>query len=200
MTHRIANRGSRPAPVALGAHPYLRLDHRSVDDLVFSTSARRAVQLDARNIPTGSFPVEGTAFDLRHGCRVRDMPRHAVYTDLRPHPGPRYAPYGYRHRLGDPVAGDAVVLEAGPDFAWLQTYVTDRVPGHAAGRARGGDRADDGAARCAEQRRRAALAQPRRHMGSPLGNPVRGFPSGLRVAVRRWPLGRGRRAVAVRRR
>ena len=89
VTHRIANRGARPAPVALGAHPYLRLDHRSVDDLVFSTSARRAVRLDARNIPTGSFPVEGTAFDLYAlRCRVRDMPRHAVSPTSGRIPGP----------------------------------------------------------------------------------------------------------------
>lgn len=132
VAHRIANRGARPAPVALGAHPYLRLGDRPVGDLVFSTSARRALRLDARNIPTGSFPVEGTAFDLRRGCRVHDMPGHAVYTDLGPHPSPNDPEYpspAYRHRLGDPVAGDAVVLEAERAFAWLQTYVTDEFPG-----------------------------------------------------------------------
>ncbi len=128
VTHRIANRGSRRAPVALGAHPYLRLGDRPVGDLVFTTSARQALRLDDRHLPVGSFPVEGTAFDLRAGSRVRDMPWHAGYTDLQQHPS-----HGYRHRLADPVTGDAVVLEAGRAFAWLQTYVTDAFPGTAPG-------------------------------------------------------------------
>ena len=124
VIHRIANRGSRRAPVALGAHPYLLLGDRPVGDLVFTTSARRALRLDDRHLPVGSFPVEGTAFDLRAGCRVRDMPWHAGYTDLQEHPS-----HGFRHRLADPVTGDAGVLEAGRAFAWLQTYVTDEFPG-----------------------------------------------------------------------
>jgi aldose 1-epimerase len=127
VTHRLVNRGTRRAPVALGAHPYLRLGDREVGELVFTTSARQALRLDERYIPIGSFPVEGTPFDLREGRRVRDIPTHAAYTGLE------RDGHGFVHRLGDPSGGDAVVLEAGPAFAWLQTYVTDEFPGTATG-------------------------------------------------------------------
>jgi aldose 1-epimerase len=129
VTHRLVNRGTTRAPVALGAHPYLRLGDRAVGELVVTTSARRALHLDARHIPFGEFCVEGTPYDLRAGRRVRDIPPHGSYTALE-RAGDRSA---FVHRLADPTAGDAVVLEAGPEFAWMQAYVTDAFPGAAAG-------------------------------------------------------------------
>ncbi len=130
VVHRIANRGAHRAPVAIGAHPYLRLGDRRVADLEFTTSARRALRLDDRHIPVGSFATAGTEYDLVRGPRVRDIPRHACYTDLDLDTG------RVEHRLGDPVDGSAVVLEADAAFAWLQTYVTDEFPGAGARRAR----------------------------------------------------------------
>ena len=123
VVHRIANRGRRRAPVAIGAHPYLRLGDRRLADLVFTTSARQALRLDERHVPIGSFPTEATEYDLSVGRRVRDLPRHACYTGLA------FTARGVEHRLADPADGSAVVLEADRAFAWLQTYVVDEFPG-----------------------------------------------------------------------
>jgi aldose 1-epimerase len=127
VTHRVTNRGLPPAPVALGAHPYLRLGNRPLGSLVFTTAARRVVTLDERHLPNGSFPVDGTPFDLREGQTVSDLPPHAVYTDFIRHRG------GFAHTLADPASGAAVVLDAGCDFEWLQVYVSDEFPGAPAG-------------------------------------------------------------------
>ncbi len=75
------NVGTVRCPYASGAHPYL-----SVGVPLDETTARApgAVWLptDARGIPTGRHPVQGTPYDLRNGRSLRDLKIDFAFTDL----------------------------------------------------------------------------------------------------------------------
>jgi len=65
------------APVAIGAHPYLRCGETPVEDLVVTIDAGAALALDGDGIPRGAFGTAGTPHDLRDAsssgtpCRTR---------------------------------------------------------------------------------------------------------------------------------
>lgn len=76
------NTGVRPAPVALGTHPYL--DTRGpVDDVVLTFPARRVLEVDAQWQERARADVDGTPTDLRAGRRLADQVIDACWTDLR---------------------------------------------------------------------------------------------------------------------
>ena len=122
VTHRITNRSDRPAPVAIGAHPYLRLGDAPVGELVLTIEADRALDLDERHIPRGSFDVTGTPFDLRGGRGVADAVPHACYTALSTRDGLVV------HRLRSPDSRE-VQLWADEVFGYAQVFVTPEFPG-----------------------------------------------------------------------
>ncbi len=122
VRHEITNRSERAAPVAIGAHPYLRLGADPVDSLVLTINATHALDLDDRHIPRGEFEVEGTSFDLRQGKRVGDAVDHACYTGLGEQDGLVV------HTLRTPD-GREMELWADPVFAYVQVYVTQDFPG-----------------------------------------------------------------------
>lgn len=72
-THVIVNRGDRPAPVAVGAHPYLRVGDVPGDELTVTLAASTHFEVDDRMNPVAEVPVDGTEFDLRGGRRVADL-------------------------------------------------------------------------------------------------------------------------------
>ena len=121
VTHTIDNLTSRPAPVAIGAHPYLRLADLAVGDLVLRLRAGRALTLDDGHIPRGSTDVTGTPLDLRTGRLVRDVVPHGCYTELELEAGL------VQHRL-QAADGRAVVLWAEPVFTHVQVFVTGEFP------------------------------------------------------------------------
>jgi aldose 1-epimerase len=73
------NRGDDIAPLALGAHPYLRIGHAPSESLTVRIDADAAYTLDATNIPRARFNVTGTRWDLRDGRPVVDSPAHATF-------------------------------------------------------------------------------------------------------------------------
>ena len=73
VTHVVRNVGSTDAPVALGAHPYLKIGDVPTGDLVLRLAAETHIDVDARMNPIGETPVDGTRFDLRAGRRVDDL-------------------------------------------------------------------------------------------------------------------------------
>lgn len=73
VTHRIANVGAERAPVAVGAHPYLKIGGVPTADLVLRVDAATRYAVDERMNVTGPVPVAGTDFDLRGGRRVGDL-------------------------------------------------------------------------------------------------------------------------------
>jgi aldose 1-epimerase len=73
VTHTLVNRASDPAPVAVGAHPYLRVGAVPVDELVLTVDASTQFEVDARSIPTAEVSLDGSAADLRGGRRVGEL-------------------------------------------------------------------------------------------------------------------------------
>ena len=121
VSHTIENVGPEDAPVAVGAHPYLRLGDVPTADLTLVMHADRAFDLDHAHIPRSSFDVAGTPFDLRGGVRIAQAVRHAAYAG--------FSPTGdvIRHELRAPD-GRAVQLWSDPDFAYAQVFITERFP------------------------------------------------------------------------
>lgn len=73
VTHTIHNRSDVPAPVAVGAHPYLRVGETPIEDLSLEVNAGTWFETDARQIPVAEHPVDGTGFDLRQGRLVGEL-------------------------------------------------------------------------------------------------------------------------------
>jgi aldose 1-epimerase len=82
VTHTIANAGDRPAPVAVGAHPYLRIADVAPEELTVIVQARTRFEVDERSNVIGQVPVEGTDFDLSGGRRVSDLDLDTGFGDL----------------------------------------------------------------------------------------------------------------------
>ncbi|WP_158865449.1 aldose 1-epimerase family protein [Leifsonia sp. AG29] len=74
VTHTITNAGSRKAPVAIGAHPYLRIGDVPPEELTLTVRARLHFETDDRQNVVGTAPVEpGGPLDLSSGRRVSDL-------------------------------------------------------------------------------------------------------------------------------
>lgn len=122
VTHTIVNRSTGPAPVAVGAHPYLALGGVPTGDLTVTVAADTWFETDAQRIPVASRPVEGTPYDLRAGARVGDLSIDVGFGPVQPVDG------SVRHRLTAPD-GDAVELWADDDFRFVQVYTPKDFPG-----------------------------------------------------------------------
>lgn len=116
VRHAVRNLSAAAAPVAMGAHPYLRVGDEPVQGSLLRIAARTALAIDDTHIPRGTFDVHGTAWDLRDGRTVGDVVPHAAYTGLDADGGIVV------HALTSP-SGRRVELWAEPDFAWVQVYV-----------------------------------------------------------------------------
>ncbi len=70
VTHTILNESEQAAPVAVGAHPYLRVGDVPVGELTLTIDARTRFLTDEKQIPVSEEEVAGTDFDLTQGRRV----------------------------------------------------------------------------------------------------------------------------------
>jgi aldose 1-epimerase len=73
VTHRLHNVGSEAAPVAVGAHPYLKIGDLPTGDLTVRVDAATHIDVDDRLNPLGETPVDGTRFDLRAGVTIGEL-------------------------------------------------------------------------------------------------------------------------------
>jgi aldose 1-epimerase len=112
----IRNRDAASAPVAVGIHPYLRLGARDAQELSIDLDAEWAYHLDATEIPRHRFAVEGTAWDLRGGRPVTEVPRHATF---------EHGAASNLDRVLRAPDGDRVTVWADEAFRWTQLYVMD---------------------------------------------------------------------------
>lgn len=120
VTHTLTNRSATPAPVALGAHPFVTIGGVDPHDLVLRIPAETAFVTDERMLPTGTRPVEAA---LRDGVRLGDVTLDTGFTDLT-----RDADGRVRHSLTAPD-GRRVTLWQGEDFDYVQVYTTPAYPG-----------------------------------------------------------------------
>jgi galactose mutarotase-like enzyme len=75
------NDGERPAPYAVGQHPYLTVGV-PVDHTLLTVPAERRLVSDDRGNPTGSEGVEGTGYDFRAARAVGDLRLDTAYGGL----------------------------------------------------------------------------------------------------------------------
>jgi aldose 1-epimerase len=122
VTQDLVNHSARPAPAALGAHPYLRIGDTPVEDLEITVLAERRLVTDDQSIPTGEEPVSGDT-DLRTGKRLGglriDVGLTGLATDQDNH---------HHHVLRAPD-GRKVALWADNAFPYAQVFVTDKYRG-----------------------------------------------------------------------
>ncbi|MGN7798044.1 aldose 1-epimerase family protein [Leifsonia sp. 22587] len=113
VTHSIANVGDTPAPVAVGAHPYLRIADVPPEQLTVTVAARTRFEVDDRSNVTGETPVAGTDYDLSAGRRVSDLDLDTGFADLPEGP--------VEHALAADD-GRRVVLWGDDDFRYVQVF------------------------------------------------------------------------------
>ena len=121
VAHTVVNHGATPAPVALGAHPYLRVGDTPSDDLVVTVAAETYLETDDRAIPVGERPVAGSPYDLRDGRRVGDTRLDTCFTDLTADAD------AHRHRLVAPD-GSGVELWSDLQCGFVQVYANRAFP------------------------------------------------------------------------
>jgi aldose 1-epimerase len=126
VRHEITNVGDRRAPVAVGAHPYLRIGNAPSRDLEIRIRASAMLDLDERYIPNGISGVAAAGCDLRDWMPLDDVVWHGCFAALELSHG--VVRHGLRDRRG-------VELELWADaaFGFAQLYVTDALPGLGAG-------------------------------------------------------------------
>ncbi|CAN3128322.1 Aldose 1-epimerase [Mycobacterium sp. smrl_JER01] len=121
VTHTVGNLGSTPAPVAVGAHPFLGIGGVPTEDLVLTVAADRHIDVDARLNPIGTTAVAGTRWDLRRGRRVAELDLDDSWTGVRTVGGVS------THTLRAPD-GRSVSLCAGTGFDYVHIFVTRHYP------------------------------------------------------------------------
>lgn len=78
----VHNRGTEPAPVGAGYHPYLAAGSGRVDDVQVRMPAATVLTTNDRLVPTGEAPVEGTDLDFMSMRRVGDTRLDHCFTDF----------------------------------------------------------------------------------------------------------------------
>ncbi len=78
----VTNQSDRPAPVGMGAHPYLLVGDAGVDVASLRVPAETRLITDHRGIPTGRQSVSGTGQDFRQLRRIGAAVLDTAYTDL----------------------------------------------------------------------------------------------------------------------
>lgn len=117
----IRNDSATPAPVAVGAHPYLRIGDVPVRDLVLRVQADHYLMVDDQLIPVAEAPVAGTGLDLRDGRALGDLDLNVCYTGLGGDGG------FLRHSITAPD-GRSVELWTDEAFGHLQVYTCPAFP------------------------------------------------------------------------
>ena len=120
-THEVRNGGLVPAPVAIGAHPFLAIGDVPTETLRLVINGLRHVDLDDRLIPVGTTAVVGTEWDLRSGRLVADLHVDDSWTDLTVVDG------GSTHTLRAPD-GRSVSLWADRHFGFVHVFTTREYP------------------------------------------------------------------------
>ena len=114
------NAGQTAAPYAQGAHPYITVGVL-VDEAELTVPARSYLPTDDDQIPTGTAPVEGTAYDFRSARRIGELEIDYAFTDLLRGDDGRA-----RLLLTGPDRAVEVWLDEG--YPFLEVFTGDTVP------------------------------------------------------------------------
>jgi aldose 1-epimerase len=116
------NVGRDACPYGCGFHPYLTLG-QALDGLTLEAPARTVLHSDARGLPTGAAPVDGTELDFRRARPVGGTVLDHCYTDLE-----RHADGLARVVLGNPAAARAVTLWLDDTYPYVMLFSGDPFP------------------------------------------------------------------------
>ncbi|MFB2582520.1 aldose 1-epimerase family protein [Herbiconiux sp. P15] len=115
VTHTIRNDSAEAAPVAVGAHPYLRIGDVPSSDLVLTLDVETRFLTDEKQIPVSQEAVAGTDFDLALGRRVGDLSIDHGFGGVR-------LTDGRSSQTLDAPDGRRVELWADENFRYLQAF------------------------------------------------------------------------------
>jgi len=82
VTHTIVNAGTDKAPVAIGAHPYLRIGDVPAEKLTVTIAARSRLESTQRLIPFAEMSVDRTPYDLRNGVSAATLRLDDAFGEL----------------------------------------------------------------------------------------------------------------------
>jgi galactose mutarotase-like enzyme len=122
VTFALTNRGDTPAPIGVGAHPYVRLGPGAIDGLELRVPARSSYVADDRGIPTAGRSVDGTPHDFRVARPIGDTRLDTGFADLTPDDDGRTVV-----ELSEPPSGRRVQVWLSEGFGYLMLFTGDTV-------------------------------------------------------------------------
>lgn len=126
----VGNDSDSRAPVAAGFHPYITVGTPRIDDALLEIPAATRILTGAQQIPTGTEPVEGTAYDFRTARPLGDLEIDHTYTELD------RSPDGLaRLTLAAPDASRRVSVWVDSAYPYLEVFTGDALPDPARRRA-----------------------------------------------------------------
>jgi len=122
VTQSLVNHSEEAAPVALGAHPYLRLGQEDTSGLTLTVPGETYLITDETLIPRDK-AAAAEEVDLRAGREVGSLDMDCAYTDLVP------AASGRVESTLSAPDGRSVTLWQDETFPYTHVFVTDKYPG-----------------------------------------------------------------------
>jgi len=119
---RVTNLGREACPYGGGAHPYLTLGTRTVDEVSLQVPAGLFLPVDEQGIPTGGRPVDGTPWDFRAPRRIGSQPLDVTYTAIERDTDGRARVWLQAED------GARLSLWLGQGYEYLQLYSGDTLP------------------------------------------------------------------------
>jgi aldose 1-epimerase len=123
VTSTATNTGREACPYGSGAHPYLTVGTDTVDDVVLRAPGRTVLETDARGIPVGAVPVEGTEYDFRRPRAIGATRLDNAYGDLE-----RDDDGLARVELRHPDDEATLSLWLGESYRYLELFTGDPLP------------------------------------------------------------------------
>jgi aldose 1-epimerase len=120
VTHAVTNLGDRPAPYAVGTHPFIRVGAHAVDELTIAARTVEHVMVDERLNPVGLEPAEGE-WDLIAGRRIGAL---ALDDAFRVQPDDD----GVTRTVLTAADGTETEVWQDGDWEWLQLFITRVFP------------------------------------------------------------------------
>jgi aldose 1-epimerase len=123
VTSSATNIGREACPYGSGAHPYLTVGTETVDPVVLRAPGRTVLHTDARGIPDGDAPVDGSDYDFLQPRPIGATKLDNAFTDLeRDDDG--LARVELRHPDGEPT----VSLWLDGSYRYLELFTGDSQP------------------------------------------------------------------------
>ncbi|MBX3068364.1 MAG: aldose 1-epimerase family protein [Cryobacterium sp.] len=122
VTHNVRNESAERAPIAIGAHPYLRVGNTKIDDLSLSLRVGTEYLTNDKKIPVNSVPLTSERRKALADVRVAELNLDTAFGELE-----RDLDGNAVHRLSAPD-GSWTELWQDENFKFVQLFTTDQYP------------------------------------------------------------------------